>query len=94
MSTLGEKNVDNVPNWEAVDFVEGDFSHIEENYDDEHDPTFYGLAIDPDRTQIYIDLIYWRTATPPSSLTSMQIPRSPRVSPIHYYDLDGLGDLT
>jgi hypothetical protein len=54
-STLGENNVDNVPNWEAVDFVEGDFSHVE---DDDDEPTFFSQPIHNDRMQIYIDLIY------------------------------------
>jgi hypothetical protein len=27
-STLGENNIDNIPNWEAVDFIKGDFSHV------------------------------------------------------------------
>jgi hypothetical protein len=52
---LGENNVDNVPNWEAVDFIEGDFSHIEDN---NNEPTFFGQPIHEDRTQIYINLIY------------------------------------
>jgi hypothetical protein len=57
-STLGGNEYDNVPNWEAIDFEKGDFSHIEENYNDEHDPTFYGFPIDTDHSQVYIDLIY------------------------------------
>jgi hypothetical protein len=54
-STLGENNVDNVPNWEAVDFAEGDFSHVE---DDDDEPTFFSQPIHNDRKQIYINLIY------------------------------------
>jgi hypothetical protein len=57
-STLGEKEYDNVPNWEAINFEEGDFSHVEDNHNDEDDPTFYSLPIDADRTQVYINLIY------------------------------------
>jgi hypothetical protein len=55
---LGENEYDNVPNWEAIDFEEGDFSHVEENYDNPYEPTFYGLPINADCTQVYIDLIY------------------------------------
>jgi hypothetical protein len=58
MSTLGHNEYDNVPNWEAIDFEEGDFSHIEENYDDEREAMFFGQPIHNDRTQIYIGLIY------------------------------------
>jgi hypothetical protein len=57
-STLGGNEYDNVPNWEAINFVEGDFSHIEENHDDKHKPMFYGFPIDADRTLVYINLIY------------------------------------
>jgi hypothetical protein len=57
-STLGGNEYDNIPNWEAIDFVEGDFSHVEENLDDEQEATFYGFPINADRTQIYINLIY------------------------------------
>jgi hypothetical protein len=53
---LGENEYNNVPNWEAIDFEEGDFSHVENH--DEEPPTFYGYPIDTDRTQVYIDLIY------------------------------------
>jgi hypothetical protein len=58
MSTLGENNINNIPNWEAVDFEEGDFSHVEENLDNDDEPTFFGQPLFEDRTQIYIDLIY------------------------------------
>jgi hypothetical protein len=58
MSTLGENEYDNVPNWEAINFEEGDFSHVEENHDNEHEATFYGFPINTDQTQVYIDLIY------------------------------------
>jgi hypothetical protein len=57
-STLGGNEYDNVPNWEAIDFVEGDFSHVEENNNNDQAPTYYGFPIDADRTQVYINLIY------------------------------------
>jgi hypothetical protein len=57
-STLGENEYNNVPNWEAIDFEEGDFSHVKENHNDEQEATFYGFPIDADCTQVYIDLIY------------------------------------
>jgi hypothetical protein len=47
-STLGHNEYDNVPNWEAIDFEEGDFSHIEENHDNEQEAMFYGFPIDKD----------------------------------------------
>jgi hypothetical protein len=55
---LGHNEYDNIPNWEAIDFEEGDFSHVEENHNDECEATFYSYPIDEDHTQIYIDLIY------------------------------------
>jgi hypothetical protein len=58
MSMLGENEYDNIPNWDSIDFEEGDFSHVEENHNDHDEPTFYGFPINADRTQVYIDLIY------------------------------------
>jgi hypothetical protein len=39
---LGGNEIDNIPNWEAVDFEEKDFSHIENN---NNEPTFFSQPI-------------------------------------------------